>query len=259
MKALIVSSNPLPASPSGPAYAAGALRKAGHEVKVYESLFALDLRAELSQKLADFQPDVVGVSIRLVFGDSQDPAAPLGTRHTDLRPRVKEIVDIIRQNSKASIVLGGPGFNYYARDWLEYLDLTFGIRGEGEESFPLFLQCLEEGGDPGAVPGLVTFQDGVFRYASPCRVADLDATGLPAYDLFDLEQYAARGITPAIFTKRGCAFRCTFCPYAKLEGSRYRTQISPAGPGGDRLHPYLYLRPQGDDRRQQLQCPPPSL
>ncbi|HVN55388.1 MAG TPA: radical SAM protein [Anaerolineaceae bacterium] len=223
MKVLVISSNTLPASPSGPAYVAGALRRAGHEVEVYESLFATDLRAELTGKLKAFQPDVAGVSIRLVFGDSQDPAAPLGTRHADLRPRVKEIVDVIRQQSRALIVLGGPGFNYYARDWLNYLDLTYGIRGEGEVSFPLFLQRLSEGGgDPGQVPGLVTYKDGSYHDAPPSRVDDLDATALPAYDLFDLEQYAARGVTPAIFTKRGCAFRCTFCPYAKLEGSRYR-------------------------------------
>ena len=75
-------------------------------------------------------------------GMKLDMDAPLGTRHTDLRPRVKEITDIIRQNSNARIVLGGPGFNYYARDWLEYLDLDYGIRGEGEESFPQYLSRL---------------------------------------------------------------------------------------------------------------------
>src|SRR5512133_1899948 len=107
MKVLLVSSNTLPASPSGPAYVAGALREAGHTVEVYESLFAVDLASELAAKLDRFQPDVVGVSIRLVFGDVQDPTAPLGTRHSDLRPRVKTIVDVIRRSSPARIILGG--------------------------------------------------------------------------------------------------------------------------------------------------------
>ncbi len=101
----------------------------------------VDLAGELTAKIKDFQPDVIGISIRLVFGDELDPEAPLGTRHTDLRPRVKEMVDIVRQVSPARIVLGGPGFNYYARDWLEYLDLDYGIRGEGEEAFPLYLEA----------------------------------------------------------------------------------------------------------------------
>ena len=45
---------------------------------------------------------------------------------------------------------------------------------------------------------------------------------MPAFQLFDLENYYQKGISPAITTKRGCAFNCTYCPYASLEGKRYR-------------------------------------
>ena len=222
MKVLIISSNTLPAAPTGPVYVAGAVRAAGHDVQIYERLFADDLASELTAKLKDYQPDVIGISIRLVFGDELDLDAPLGTRHTDLRPRVKEITDIIRQVSPAQILLGGPGFNYYARDWLEYLDLDYGIRGEGEEAFPMFLQRLAEGGDIYSIPGCAFRKDGNFYSVSPCLVQDLDHQALPAYDLLDWQPYAKRKITPAIFTKRGCAFSCTYCPYSKLEGKRYR-------------------------------------
>ena len=222
MKVLVISSNTLPAAPSGPAYVAGAVRQAGHMVRVFECLFADDVNAELTCVLQEFQPDVIGLSIRLVFGDELDAQAPLGTRHTDLRPRVREIVDIIRQVSKAFVVLGGPGFNYYAINWLKYLDLDYGIRGEGEESFPLFLKRLEEGGDIGTIPGCVFRKNGHFESTPPRLVENLDQTALPAYELLDLEKYTACGITPAIFTRRGCAFNCTFCPYSKLEGKRYR-------------------------------------
>jgi len=222
MKVLIISTNTLPASPSGPVYVAGAVRQAGHEVQIYERLFAVDLANELAKKISDFQPDVIGISIRLVFGDELDLEAPLGTRHTDLRPRLKEIVDFIRQSSSARIVLGGPGFNYYARDWLEYLDLEYGIRGEGEEAFPLFLQRLAEGGDIYSIPGGVFRKDNGFDSVPPRPVQDLDSQALPAYDLLDWQLYAGRKIIPAILTKRGCAFYCTYCPYSKLEGKRYQ-------------------------------------
>ncbi len=222
MKVLIISSNTLPASPSGPAYVAGAVRQAGHDVDVYESLFASDLPGELAARFDRFQPDVVGISIRLVHGDVLDPNAPLGTRHLDLRPRVREIVEVIRRNSVARIVLGGPGFNYYAHDWLDYLNLDYGICGEGEVSFPLYLKRLAEGGDIYSVPGCVSLKDGNYHAVPSRPVEDLDSAALPAYDVFDLEKYAERNITPAIFTKRGCAFACTFCPYSKLEGKRYR-------------------------------------
>jgi hypothetical protein len=222
MKILIISSNTLPAAPTGPVYVAGAAREAGHEVQIYERLFAHDLECELTTRLEDFQPDVIGISIRLVFGDELDMDAPLGTRHTDLRPLVKEITDIVRRNSNARIVLGGPGFNYYARNWLEYLDLDYGIRGEGEEAFPLFLKQLSEGGDIYNVPGCAFRKDGSYHSVSPCSVQDLNRQALPAYDLLDWQPYVERKITPAIFTKRGCAFSCTYCPYSKLEGKRYR-------------------------------------
>jgi radical SAM superfamily enzyme YgiQ (UPF0313 family) len=222
MKVLIISSNTLPAAPTGPVYVAGAVRQAGHEVQIYERLFAADPATELTAKLKDFQPDVIGVSIRLVFGDEIDLDAPLGTRHTDLRPRVKEITDILRRVSPARILLGGPGFNYFAQNWLEYLDLDYGLRGEGEVAFPLYLERLAEGGDIYSVPGSVAREDGGFHAVAPCLVQDLDSQALPAYDLLDWKPYAGRKITPAIFTKRGCAFSCSYCPYSKLEGKPYR-------------------------------------
>lgn len=222
MKVLMISTNTLPAAPSGPAYIAGAVRQAGHEVCVYERLFAANLAEELAGILGEFQPNVIGLSIRLVFGDELDKEAPFGTRHTDLRPHVREIVTIIRAHSDALIVLGGPGFNYYAVDWLTYLDLDYGIRGEGEEAFPLFLGRYEMGGNIYDIPGCVFRKNGHFGCVPPRRVENLNDTPLPAYDLFDLKKYAARSIIPAIFTKRGCAFNCTFCPYSKLEGKQYR-------------------------------------
>jgi radical SAM superfamily enzyme YgiQ (UPF0313 family) len=222
LKVLIISTNSLPAAPTGPVYVAGAARRAGHEVQIYERLFANDLEGELSSRLREFQPDVIGVSIRLVFGDEQDVNSPLGTRHTDLRPKVRQITDIVRGNTTARIVMGGPGFNYYARDWLEYLDLDYGIRGEGEEAFPMFLKCLSEGDDVYSIPGCVFRKNGAYHAVSPILVEDLNRQALPAYELLDWKQYADRNITPAIFTKRGCAISCTYCPYSKLEGRRYR-------------------------------------
>lgn len=222
MKVLIISANSLPAAPTGPAYLAGAVRQAGHQVEVFERLFAVDLEAELGEVLRRFAPDVVGISIRVVFGDALDESAPWGTRHSDLRPQVKEIVQVVRRHSKARIVLGGPGFNYYAANWLDYLDVADGIRGEGEESFPLYLRRLAEGGDLTTVPGCVVRRYGGLQAVSPAPVEHLDGMALPAYDLFDLQRYAGSKVTPAIITKRGCASDCSYCPYARLEGKRYR-------------------------------------
>jgi radical SAM superfamily enzyme YgiQ (UPF0313 family) len=102
------------------------------------------------------------------------------------------------------------------------LDLDYGIRGEGEEAFPLFLKRLAEGGDIFSVQGCVIKKNSSIYSISSFPVQDLDRQALPAYYLVDWRLYAMRKITPAIFTKRGCAFSCTYCPYSKLEGKRYR-------------------------------------
>jgi radical SAM superfamily enzyme YgiQ (UPF0313 family) len=226
MKVLIVSTNKLPASPSGPAYIAGALRAAGHMVEVFENLFTVDIGKDLSNKLAECKPDVVGVSIRLVFGDVLDSNSPWGTKYIDLRPNVKAIIDVIKANTNAFIVLGGPGFSYYEKDWLNYLNLNYGICGEGEESFRLLLELLSEKKDISSVPGCVFRENGSFHKVAIKRIDNLNTTALPAYDLFEMERYAELKITPAIFTKRGCAFSCSFCPYSKLDGKRYRLKTS---------------------------------
>ncbi len=222
MKVLIISSNTLPFSASGPAYVAGAALNAGHRVEVFDCLFAEDVLRELDEHLTRFNPDVIGISIRLVTGDIIDESAEFNTRRFDVRPQVKDLVDRIRQSSDAHIVLGGPGFNYFGHNWLEYLDLDYGIRGEAEFAFPLYLERLEEGGDIHRVPGCIYRKDGRIHKVPRELIDDLDATALPAYELFDLDQYFEHNISAAIFTKRGCAFRCTFCPYRSLEGSRYR-------------------------------------
>jgi len=222
MRVLIISANSLAASPTGPAYIAGAALRAGHSVEQFECLFAQDLNAELKACIKRFQPDLVGVSIRLVHGYIIDEAAPYNTSHLDLRENVRGVVDGVRQATSAPILLGGPGFNYFAADWLDYLDLDYGIRGEADFSFPLYLERLEQGGDLTTIPGCVYRHSGQIRKVPRHRVENLDETAFPAYELFDLDRYKEQGISPGILTKRGCAFGCTYCPYRSLEGACYR-------------------------------------
>lgn len=222
MKVLLISANFLPASPIGPAYVAGAALRAGHLVETFECLFAQDLQAELNALIQRFQPDAIGISIRLVHGYIVDEPAPFHTRFDDLRARVRQVVEIVRQATNVPMILGGPGFHYFARDWLAYLNLDYGIRGEADFAFPLFLERLQNGADLTGVPGLIWRKNGQFHEAPRDFIEDLDQTAFPAYELFDLDRYQQQGIAPGILTKRGCAFHCTYCPYRCLEGAHYR-------------------------------------
>ncbi|MCP4110047.1 MAG: radical SAM protein [Desulfobacteraceae bacterium] len=229
MKVLIISgfffpfsASRLQMSPSGAAYIAGAAQKAGHTVEVFDCFAASSLIEELKEKLHKFAPDVVGISITIVTTDIRDEKSDFGTKYIDMRPQVKNIADTVKQNSDAHIVLGGSGFNYFSKEWLDYLNLDYGIRGEGEYSFPLYLNRLKENGDILNVPGCVFRKAGEINKVPRDRIKDLDGTAYPAYDLFEPRYYNEQNISYALHTKRGCAFRCTFCPHSSLEGTRYR-------------------------------------
>ncbi len=222
MKVLIISTNSLAASPTGPAYIAGAAQRAGHTVEIFECLLAEDLFAELKAHIFRFGPDVIGISIRLVHGYIIDETAPYNTRHLDLRTNVSQVVDAVRLATDAPIILGGPGFNYYASDWLEYLNLDYGIRGDADFSFPLYLERLEDADSLTDIPGCAFRHDGRVYKTPRDRIENLDTTAFPAYELLDVERYQRAGISPGILTKRGCTFRCTYCPYHSLEGAQYR-------------------------------------
>ncbi len=88
MQVLIISFSTFPASPSGPAYIAGAALKAGHTVEVFDCLYAKDFNG-LEEQIARFKPDVIGISIKFVTGDVIDESAEFNTRHFDHRRRVK--------------------------------------------------------------------------------------------------------------------------------------------------------------------------
>jgi hypothetical protein len=202
---IVYSANILPASPAGPAYVAGAALRAGHTVEVFETLFSADPAADLEAQVRRFAPDVVAISIRLVNGyvvDGQSQGMEFNRRPFDTRPMVRSLVERVRVVSDARIILGGPGFNYFAEAWLTYLDLDYGLRGEGEVSFPRYLERVQQGLPVDDIPGCVVRTDGGFRAVERDRVGDLDGTALPAYELFDLAKYAERGISPAISSTR---------------------------------------------------------
>ena len=222
MKVLIVSTDSLSFSPSGPAYVAGAAREAGHAVEVFDCLLAENPVEDLCRHVDEFDPAVIGVSIRTVAGKIVDENSEYYTKPFDSRAFIKRLIDRVKSITSAKIILGGSGFNYYSAAWLEYLDLDYGIRGEAEISFPLCLSKIESSLDIDTVPGCVCRSSRRIIKVDREFNQDLDSTAFPAYDLFDLEEYSRRGITAAVFTKRGCAFRCTFCPYSSLEGTRYR-------------------------------------
>ncbi|RPI77221.1 MAG: radical SAM protein [Desulfobacteraceae bacterium] len=207
MRVLLISPNienlPDPVFPIGLACIAGALKARGIEYRVLDLCFAEDFEAAIRGALEEFAPEVVGLSLRNLDNVSYPNYVPY-------LPFYRQVVEVIRKNSQAKIVLGGSGFSLLPEQILDHLGADCGIVGEGEQALPRLLREMEAGRDikQGVLPGGF--------------IEDLD--GLPPADRtgFDLKKYHEAGGMANLQTKRGCPFGCVYCTYPVIEGSRIR-------------------------------------
>ena len=110
-------------------------------------------------------------------------------------------------------------------------DADFLFKGEAEAAFPKLLDIIGKGkGDLESVPGLVWREGGQVRSNAASFIEDLDAIGLPAWDLIHPEDYpeSQHGaffrkfpIAPIMIT-RGCPYPCAFCAGGVVSGKKIR-------------------------------------
>ena len=227
MRVLLVSANrehiPDPIFPLGLAYVAAATRQAGHDVAAADLCFGRRPLETLRRTIRTFRPDAVGLSLRNV-----DNAA--WPRTTDYLDWHRQVVATVRRSSDAVVILGGSGFSILPAEYLQALGGDWGIRGEAQGGFVSLLASLDNGLDPGQLPGLVRREpDG--STAAPCPdtlqrflSARRDDGRWPDRQLFDYARYIRRGGTGNLQTKRGCVFKCNYCTYPLLEGDRFRSR-----------------------------------
>jgi len=212
MKVLLISANqliePYPVYPLGLDYLAGALTP-DHQVLILDRNQIPD-DDELGRAIGDYSPDIVGVSLRNV--DTTDGSNPRGFLGEYLA-----VMKIIRNATKAPIVLGGSGFTIFPEESMALLKADFGLLGEGER-LPLLLKAINNGTDPERIPGVITPSD-TQKTPQPwngdfIRRFDRQSDHLPFY----LNHSGMLNLQ----TKRGCPFRCIYCTYPRIDGHRMR-------------------------------------
>jgi len=197
--------------PLGLGYLASYLRERGVEVRM-----ALGPgRERLMAELADFQPDLVGVScVTPTF------AGALAICHT-----VKEYGDI-------PTILGGPHVTGVKEQIFKTCpEVDFLVYGEGEETLWELCRAVE-GGVNGfsGIDGLIYRQPGGEVKVNPPRrhIKEVDTIPFPARDLLDLtglgaHRYVDTGrASGTMISSRGCPFNCAFCASHLTMGRRYR-------------------------------------
>ena len=210
MRVLLVATNrvdtPFPVYPIGVDYVATALRDR-HDVQVLD-LACAGSEAALLAAFRDFAPDVIGLSIRNVGG------VDLSGREGSI-VEFEQIVALLRQNSTARLILGGPGFSIFPQVLMKRLGADYGIAGEGERLCE-FLDGLALGKED-SVPGLLIgdrWQERPSPWMGP-RLRQLSSPQTVAH-------YVASGGMLNVQTKRGCPYLCTYCAYPGIEGRKLR-------------------------------------
>lgn len=178
----------------------------GHEVRIVETGFRESAPGDVDRALRGFRPHLVGVSALTLESPSMRRIAAQAKGW----------------NPEVPVVVGGPHASSYPEEILQDPHVDYVVLGEGERTLLELLDALEGGSDPEGVPGIAYRGGGSVRTTpprAPLAEPELDRLPFPAWDLVDLGGYARHksmstmGLRPymALFTSRGCPYRCTYC------------------------------------------------
>jgi radical SAM superfamily enzyme YgiQ (UPF0313 family) len=222
MRVLLISANtermnilPLPL---GLAFVAAASRRAGHDVRLLNLMFEGDTESALKDSIAEFRPEVIGISVRNI--DDQNMDAP-----KFLLLPVRQVVAACRQLSDAPTVVGGAGYSIFPESALRYLGADVGIRGEGETIFPALLERVAKRAPLTGLPGIhLPGQPPTDRSFA----GTLDDLPLPEAALWIPSVPASAELWVPVQSRRGCPMDCSFCSTGSIEGRPIRRR-SPRG------------------------------
>lgn len=182
-------------------YIAGALRQAGYEVDYYDAMSLWHKWPDIRRRIEAFRPDVVATT---AFTASIVDAKNLLAFAKEINPRTVTVVGNVHAT-----------FCYDELLQADHAVIDYIVRGEGEETLPELLDCLNAGNEPKDVAGLAYWRNNEV-VVTPKRpyIQDLDA--LPtAWDLVEWPIYTYRAKKNArlaiVSSSRGCQQKCTFC------------------------------------------------
>ncbi len=169
------------------------------EVKVMESTINSDINA-FAEQIINEKPDIISFSSYIWNIE-----------------KTLELCKLIKEKINCTIILGGPEVSYRAKDVLEkYNFVDFVLSGEGEKSFPIFVDTYINNSDFNKVSGL-SFRNN----ENIISVPEEECTQTPptpySEEFFD----NLKGRISYIETSRGCPYRCAFCLSGRCSPLRF--------------------------------------
>ena len=220
--------------PIGLGYIAASLRDQGHEVRIYSADTSKLVKAPAYNRMHEHYK----VYIRLVKDISHPVWQEILALLKDFQPKVvgitamtPKIASVLQTASLCKdyddhlrLIVGGPHATIKPDELLQYKELDFVIRGEGEVSILSLIQALQKD-DPkllSEIGGLSYRKNGeVFHNPPGGFLENLDARPFPARELLlQAEKFSPEDLA-IIMTSRGCPFSCTFC-FKEMFGKKVR-------------------------------------
>jgi radical SAM superfamily enzyme YgiQ (UPF0313 family) len=184
------------------------LERTGVEVRILDfSVFPYS-EAFLEAEMADFSPQMVGVTaVTMTFDHA-----------------IRIIEDVKRIDPDVPTVMGGPHVSFRALETLEafpFLDII--ACGEGEEAIVDLAKAAEKRCGWRHIPG-IHYRDRLGLHSTGPREGpvDINTLPIPARHLLPLGRYRALRMPISLTTSRGCPFKCIFCVGRKMVGAKVR-------------------------------------
>jgi anaerobic magnesium-protoporphyrin IX monomethyl ester cyclase len=182
-------------------YMAGSLRAAGYEVDYYDAMSLWHKWPDIRRRIEAFRPDVVAT-----------------TAYTaSIVDAVKLLAFTKKINPRTVTVLGNVHATFCYDELLraDHAVIDYIVRGEGEETLPELLNCINAESDPKKVEGLAYWREGDV-VVTPKRPYIQDLNALPlAWDMVEWPIYSYRAKNNArlaiVSSSRGCQQKCSFC------------------------------------------------
>lgn len=199
--------------PLGLTYIAGELKKVPNcEVIIYDSMSLWHTYEEVARVLEEVKPDLLGISAITAF-------------ITD----ALKVCRIAKQlNPRVITVLGNVHPTFMYEEVLQFPEVDFVVRGEGEITFRELVECLKEADDPSKVKGLAFKREGkvlltenrpLFPYLDQLK---------PAWELLDWKIYTyfpkPDSVLAIASSSRGCFSSCAFCSQRLFWNSTWRAR-----------------------------------
>ncbi|MGD9022793.1 MAG: cobalamin-dependent protein, partial [Deltaproteobacteria bacterium] len=203
-----------PIAPIGLEYVAEALSAAGHQVKVLDLCWEHDCDAAITRFLSETSFDLIGTTLR----NTDDCAY---TSRASFLGEFSEIIESIRKNTDALIVLGGVGFSVMPREVLEHSRADAGLWGDGDFSLVQLVDRIERKEEWHDIANLI-WRDHDGWHRNPPYTPPL--TNLPHMSRawVDNPRYFREGGQAGIETKRGCSGQCVYCADPIAKGNKIR-------------------------------------